>query len=385
MKVRNWGASPERGFLVDQQQLEVGDVILSSGYKLHSKAIQIGTQSQYSHAGIWVGGTMIEAVMDGVYSKNLQRVLSKDREHLAVLRSVNPLTMQQKEVIENFARDKVGSLYSFREAISVVRNERKRPEPSASEFCSRLVARAYESAGIILEGVVDYNYCSPADLERSSSFKKLEEVIIKASPEQIEFASTEDPTKPQADAAFQWLRAVRKLAKNKNMEVQTINHIFKFVFDYPEFDEEVCLLADKSGYFLYYDDDRKRNPYRYDNELFNEKLESFIDGEGVLFFLNEWNIIVAKEYKIRREQAVEAVVGYEAASRNNSANKSNIFFKNVQLCLSMLKELRVRVQTYIGGLVEHGGCQFIDTSFRLKIDLDMLIQQLEHRVNGVLR
>ena len=65
--------------------------------------------------------------------------------------------------IIDLARAEIGTRYSTIEAIrSVVNLQKPRLK---RQFCSRLVARVYNGAGINL--VPDADYCSPEDLRRS--------------------------------------------------------------------------------------------------------------------------------------------------------------------------------------------------------------------------
>ncbi|SUP04970.1 Uncharacterised protein [Vibrio cincinnatiensis] len=61
--------------ILDVPSLKLGDVILTSEKGFASIGVRAATLSKYSHAAIYVGGTMIEATLGGVFSKNPQRLL----------------------------------------------------------------------------------------------------------------------------------------------------------------------------------------------------------------------------------------------------------------------------------------------------------------------
>lgn len=57
-------------FILEHTLLQPGDIILERGYERHSEIICKQTKSHYSHAMICVGGTIIEATLDGgVFSR----------------------------------------------------------------------------------------------------------------------------------------------------------------------------------------------------------------------------------------------------------------------------------------------------------------------------
>jgi hypothetical protein len=62
----------ETKYILERSLLQRGDIILTAESELVSKGVRLSTLSKYSHAALWVGGTMIEAVRPGVFSKNAQ-------------------------------------------------------------------------------------------------------------------------------------------------------------------------------------------------------------------------------------------------------------------------------------------------------------------------
>ena len=112
--------------------LKKGDIILTSDNTKISKGIRLSTLSRYSHASIWVGGTLIEATRDGVFSKNPQRLLFDRPCDCMVLRSKKAINETDINNICDFARSKVGSLYALDEAIliSALRSMKKNLQTS---------------------------------------------------------------------------------------------------------------------------------------------------------------------------------------------------------------------------------------------------------------
>ena len=101
--------------------LERGDIILTTTTASVSKAIRAGTKSDISHAMIYMQHcSVIDATSEGVQARNTQRMFFEDECTLHVFRLKAGLTSEQAEQICQFARQKVGSEYSIREAIRTV-------------------------------------------------------------------------------------------------------------------------------------------------------------------------------------------------------------------------------------------------------------------------
>lgn len=155
-------------FVLNHDLLQPGDIILERGYAWYSAEIAKHTNSRYSHAMIYVGGTIIEATMDGgVYSRIPNRSTVRDIRDFKVLRlKVHPGN-ETLQTICDHARYLSGSQYSVTEALKVKGTDflREFASDSRKQFCSRLVAQCYQKAGINL--TENINFCSPGDIERS--------------------------------------------------------------------------------------------------------------------------------------------------------------------------------------------------------------------------
>ena len=83
----------------------------------------------------------IDATSEGVHARNVQRLFFED-----VLELKAGLRPDQTEQICQFVRQRIGSEYSTREAVRAAVGGSK--QWTRKQFCSRLVALAYGSAGI---------------------------------------------------------------------------------------------------------------------------------------------------------------------------------------------------------------------------------------------
>lgn len=256
-------------YILDLSKLEVGDIILESGYKLHSKAIQYSTGSHYSHAKIyWINGSIIEASLKGVHSDNPSRTLYKSKDDVKVLRYKN-LTEDNKNSITEYLREQIGSKYSTTEAISVLLSDLRKNDES-KQFCSRLIAQAYTQAGIPIYDEPDY--CSPKDIENSHLLCIIPDCLIEATDIQIKFAESEPEFLNKQTEATNYI--IYECEKIAGIEFKNLNHIIQFLIVNNQFDKNFSKILEDSGYLNLIDIEIKNNPYRYDINEFMKKCNS---------------------------------------------------------------------------------------------------------------
>jgi cell wall-associated NlpC family hydrolase len=157
-KVRHRG-SPVKRIKIDS--LQPGDIILTARSAKSSKWIRYSTGGTVSHAMICVQhDSFIDSTSNGVQARNIQRELFDDDEEVSAFRLKDSLAVEIIAQVVDFARSEIGARYSMAEAArSVVGGPKPR---NNRQFCSRLVARAYNSVGVQL--VPDHDYCSPEEL-----------------------------------------------------------------------------------------------------------------------------------------------------------------------------------------------------------------------------
>ncbi|MCI0911814.1 YiiX/YebB-like N1pC/P60 family cysteine hydrolase [Pseudomonas putida] len=280
----------EDKYTLERSLLRQGDIILTAENSATSKGIRVNTLSRYSHAAIWVGGTMIEAVPRGVFSKSGQRLMLAKASQCTVLRSRRPLTDQQLEKICAYARSQVGSLYALNEAILMLPRRWMKLETTKKQFCSRLVALAYAEIDYDFINLRSPSYCTPGQLSRVKAFERVQGVVRRASAEEIEFEKTFDPTQKNAEDTFEWLAKVRKMvgsdpALKAEFDIQTIGDVATFLLQRPEYDAKVVSFLHENDYLTYYDHDVGINKHRYNPIWMTQVLrampdkQSFIDQE----------------------------------------------------------------------------------------------------------
>ncbi|WP_063889498.1 YiiX/YebB-like N1pC/P60 family cysteine hydrolase [Burkholderia cenocepacia] len=261
----NTDALGEVKFIVEFAALQEGDILLTAQTTGISKAVRVASKSDYSHAILYVGGgSYIHSDGDGVHAANIQRLLFETPEHCAVLRpkqDVSPIVIADAI---NFARNEVGKEYSVKAAIRTKIGGETRPNHDENrQFCSRLVAQAYESAGLKL--VENSLYCFPHELAKSDALAVVPNCVRQAMPEELEMARSENPIARQAQIMNDILKQFRIVSKS---DIQTFQQLAQFVFDNPHFDDDLTKIVEDSGFWDLWRYDMERNPWRYDGEIF---------------------------------------------------------------------------------------------------------------------
>ena len=272
-------------YIIDFKKLLPGDIILESGKELHSKAIQIYTDSHYSHAIICLDkDSLFHATTNGIFTINPQRILVEEKEDLEVFRPKTPLTNYEVEELEKFLRSKVGTLYSINEALIARKKERPDQTKTQMQFCSRLIAQAYKHIGRII--VENPDYCQPAELERSDSLEIVPFMIINATKKEIEFASTKNPIYENQISTYDWLNKTRDYAvsKFKYHKIVSQQDVANFIIKHPNANTTVCKFIKKSGYLEDYKTEIESNLYRINTRLF---IERYVEIEDIPYYVSE--------------------------------------------------------------------------------------------------
>jgi hypothetical protein len=260
---------------LNDQRLQVGDIILTSSSNKVSKAVRRATNSEISHAMIYVQhSSVIDATADGVHSSNIQRIFFEDDSIVIALRPRSSLDDETVRKITDFARAATGTEYSKSEAIGVVAR-RMRRVGSGKQFCSRLAAQAYAFAGISL--VPDADYCSPEDLRKSERLVEIEDVLLPASVEEIAFwRKRADVLKIMADAT----NAVLKAARRRSDSIQSLNDINSYLLSHPDEDRHIRRAYEKSGYLTAWQIEYRKSRWQYDLDLMRDLANAEPDGKA---------------------------------------------------------------------------------------------------------
>jgi hypothetical protein len=246
---------------LNETSLKVGDIILTTTPHKGSKLIRAATKSDISHAMIYVADhSVIDATDEGVQARNTQRLLFDDESAIYVLRSRIDLPIDQVNEVCNYVRQRVGTEYTKTEAARSVLGGSD--EWTKKQFCSRLVAQAYESVGVIL--VDDPNYCSPENIKNSPHLVVVEDASRAMSEKEAAYWTADsDSTQHMRDT----INSVLAGARTKDASIQNLSDIDQHLVNQPEDDEFFCELFQRSGYLSLWESQRQRSPWLYDLDL----------------------------------------------------------------------------------------------------------------------
>lgn len=256
---------------LNMASLKVGDIILSTRTHAVSKAIRIATNSDISHAMVYVdNGCIIDATAVGVQAHNIQRLFFEDECTIYVLRASQGLLDGELLAICNFVRAKVGTQYSTWEAISCGLGHSIRC--STKQFCSRLVAQAFASAGHNL--VQEPDSCTPADIKNSPLLIEVQDVTMPVTAEEMASWEGLTDTPQQMRCAINvFLDSVRSTSKT----IQTLNDVNQHLIEHPEDDARFTELLHESGYLSIWQGEVEKHPWRYDLKLMSTSPEPSIE------------------------------------------------------------------------------------------------------------
>lgn len=261
-------------YILDWEKLQPCDIILSrETFNLDalldpkrfwsvakSQAIRLGSH-EYSHAMLYFEGSIIHAHPPMVFASNPQRLCCAHKNDYCYLRCAR-LTAVQKQDIEDYVRGKVGALYSSYEAAKTpLKKSSNAPSTSAMEFCSRLVANAFEYAGIKL--VVNSDYCAPGDFLTSMPLQKMGACSRLATKQDLEIVKSKDYPLLSQKRAYDLIKGVCRIAREDGFEIKTLNSIWDYVRAHPERDSQVNQLLIQSQYLDTWKEEAAAHDYRY--------------------------------------------------------------------------------------------------------------------------
>ena len=245
---------------LNESALLVGDIILTTTPEILSKGIRKVTKSDISHAMIYVDGySIIDATGEGVQARNTQRLFYNKSCSVHVLRCKKPLSPESVRTIVDYARQQIGVRYSKREAISTV--TKHITQVTRKQFCSRLVAQAYQEAKISL--VKDADYCTPENLRQSSILFEVPGAIISVSEEEVRrWEGHPDINEITRNA----INTILDGARQKAPSVEELTDIDKHIIEYPSDDAYIYQLYESSGYLTIWRANYTKNPWQIDIE-----------------------------------------------------------------------------------------------------------------------
>ena len=221
---------------LNEAQLRTGDIILVTTTATVSAIIRAATRSDISHAMVYVEDrSVIDATDEGVQARNTQRLFIEAACPVHILRLRNGISADQLAAVRDHLRSTIGTRYSKREAVLAGVGGARRW--TRQQFCSRLVAQAFASAGIGL--VPNPNYCSPADLKASALLDLVPDATLPVTAEEAAaWEGREDVPQLMRDAINSLLGG----ARGKDPQIETFGDLNAHLAAHPDQDEEMCRL-----------------------------------------------------------------------------------------------------------------------------------------------
>lgn len=250
-------------YLIEIDKLQAGDIFLTTQKHIVSKAIKKFTSSDFSHAMLHVGdGSYIHSDGDGVHAGNVQRLLFDDMKYIQVLRLKEDIDRKIIDAACAFARNEVGKQYSVKDAINT-KNPLSKKSETNRQFCSRLVAQSFESAGLKL--VENSSYCAPQELDDSEFTVRISNCVRNATDAEIEFANTENPLDKQTNITNSIFTKARGIT---GKDIQTFDQLSDYLLENKQYDGQITNIIKESGYLLMWQHEVNANPWRYNQSLF---------------------------------------------------------------------------------------------------------------------
>ena len=265
---------------IDCGKLKVGDIILSTTPGWEGDLVRRGTRSDISHAMLCVApSSVMDSTGDGVHARNIDKMFFEDDCALYVYRPIKTVPSNKLQKVIEFVRLRTGARYSYIEAATSI--FRLPLRGSSLQFCSRLVATAYESVGVqVVRG--SHYFCTPENLKSSEFLTLVDGAVMTVSQVEIENLRAEgDTTVGMRETTNRLLDFARKIWPL----LSTLNDVESFVIKNPTKDIKVADAYKRSGYLEYYKVELQRFPWRYD-EMEMMKFFSSVDPEGKRAIIN---------------------------------------------------------------------------------------------------
>ena len=246
---------------LDETKLLPGDIILSTEDHYVSKAIRAATKSDISHAMIYVAScSLIDSTEEGVHARNTKRMFFDDNCAVHVRRLAAGPSDEQRELVIGYARSRIGTRYSKREAVRSSVGTAKCP--SRQQFCSRLVAQAYAEAGIWLVDSPDY--CTPDDVKNSNLLVAVPGAVIPVCDEHVACVQCDLDTN---DLMREVTNKLLDSARTRSAEIECFDDIDAYLISNPADDACFLKLYKDSGYLTAWQLEFDKNRWQYELPL----------------------------------------------------------------------------------------------------------------------
>lgn len=244
-------------YILKYRDLQRGDIIIDREDTDESRKIRRFTHSDYSHARLYVNDSVMEANGLGVQSVNPQRILYDNPDDVVVLRC-EEITEEQKIKACLFARSEFAKEYGLNGSDN-------------TQYCFRLVAEAYQYAGI--EITKTPSRCNANDFLNSEKLEVVPDMVREASEKDLEIALGEGVLKDkghynkQTEAATDMFTSIRAFVQENGGEAASIqddDRLFLFLVENPQFDKGVVEILRGHEYLQLWKEHERTHPWELD-------------------------------------------------------------------------------------------------------------------------
>jgi hypothetical protein len=243
---------------INESILLRGDILLTTSPAFDSRTTRYWTKSDISHAMLYVAaGSVMDSTKEGVHARNIQKLFYEDECAIHALRLTTPISAGAMDAAIKYVRNATGTTYSAAEAVRSISSPKS--DGSKKQFCSRLVARAFDSVGVRL--VDNPNFCTPEQLKQSPLLQTLDAASISVSPEELEAVRLHrDGAAGMRHVTNQFLNSVRLFAP----EAESIQDAVDAAVKDAGLDERISDALKASGYLDYWKTEACEFAWRYD-------------------------------------------------------------------------------------------------------------------------
>lgn len=258
--------SKKEQYILKIEDLCPGDIIMEKGEERFSQIYNQRYGTPYTHAKLYIGdGEYIDADGLTVKSQQVLRTLYQHKDDAIILRCKEKLSILQQSVIEAFARSEIGKEFHMPAKVYPIAKSDDTMEKNR-EYCVRLVATAYEAAGVkIVETPL---YCAPKDIIRSDRLHKLDIELSLANKQDEEYANSTCVINNQEDVIWNLFAKIRNVT---SADIQTEEQFVIFLLAHPEYDDIVYESIKDDQYFTMLEDYHKDHPEEYNAKLLLDK------------------------------------------------------------------------------------------------------------------
>lgn len=241
-------------YILKYSDLQRGDIIIDREDSDESRKIRKFTHSDYSHARLYVNASVMEANGLGVQSVNPQRLLYDSPDDVVVLRC-KEITNEQKIKACLFARSEFAKEYSLSGSDN-------------TQYCFRLVAEAYQYAGI--EIAKTSTRCNANDFLNSEKLEVVQDMVREATEKDLAIAHGDGVLKDkghynkQTEVAVDMFSKIRAFVQENGGDAASIQddgRLFSFLVENPKFDTGIAEILRGHEYFQLWKEHERTHPW----------------------------------------------------------------------------------------------------------------------------